>query len=123
MRRKRSHRYTRHTKQYEIAGFRKGWEANYSTSVTATKGEKIALWGCVLLMLCAVLASLLLFKSMLAFTLCTVGGMLLIFGVMIFCIFRPKHKEERMQNAAISSGKVDEVWVNLPWGKQPPDHQ
>lgn len=123
MKRKRSHRYTRHTKRYEIAGFRKGWEVNYSTSVTATKGEKIALLVCVLLVMCAVLASLFVFKSMLAFILCTVGGILLLFGVMIFCIFRPKHKEERMQNAAISSGKVDEVWVNLPGWKQPPDHQ
>lgn len=99
-------------RQIELFSFRKGRELNYSTSVTATKGEKIAVWVCVLLLLCAVLAALFVFKNTLAFVLSIVGGIILIFGVILFCILRPKHREERIQNTVTSNVKVDE-WKGM----------
>lgn len=100
--------------QKEIAGFRKGWAVNYSTSVTATKGEQIAIWTCVLLMFCGVLLALFVLKSILVFVLSIVGGIILLFAVVLFCIFRGKHKEERLQNTVMTSGKVNEAWCNIP---------
>lgn len=110
-------------KRKEIAGFRKGRELHYSTSVSATKGEQIAIWGCVLLFICAVLSALFVLKSILAFVLSVVGGMILIFGVMLFCVFRPKHKEERLQNTVTSDVSVDEAWCNLPENNRRSDNR
>lgn len=105
----------------EIAGFRKGRSMNYFTSVTATKGEQTVIWLCVLLVMCAVLVALFVFKSMLALFLSIFGGILLLFGVMLFCVFRPKHREERLQNTFTSNVKVDEAWINLPGKDQQSD--
>ncbi|MBD5530616.1 MAG: hypothetical protein HDQ98_00220 [Lachnospiraceae bacterium] len=108
-------------KRKEIAGFRKGRAMNYSTSVTATKGEQTVIWLCVLMVICAVLVALFVFKSMLALFLSIFGGIILLFGVMLFCMFRPKHREERLQNTVTSNVKVDEAWLNLPGKDQQSD--
>ncbi len=105
----------------EIAGFRKGKELHYSTSVTATKGEQTVIWLCVLLVMCVVLVAIFVFKSMLALFLSIFGGILLLFGVMLFCVFRPKHREERLQNTFTSNAKVGEAWCNLPGKNQQSD--
>ncbi|MDE7238095.1 MAG: hypothetical protein K2N41_00090 [Lachnospiraceae bacterium] len=112
---------SRMKKRKEIAGFRKGRALNYSTSVTATKGEQATIWLCALLVMCVVLAALFVFKSILALFLSVFGGILLLFGVMLFCVFRSKHREERLQNTVTSNGKVDEAWNNLPGKDQRSD--
>lgn len=98
----------------EIAGFRKGRSMNYFTSVTATKAEQTVIWLCVLLVMCVVLVAIFVLKSTLVLILSILGGVILLFGVMLFCVFRPKHREERLQNTFTSNVKVDEAWINLP---------
>ena len=98
----------------EIAGFRKGKEFHYSTSVAATKGEKLAVWGCALLFICGVLTAIFVLKSIPAMILSIFGGGILMLGVMFFCAFRSGHREERIQNTFILKEDVNEKWCNLP---------
>lgn len=94
----------------QIAGFRKGKEFHYVSTVTLTKWEQSLIWLCVLLMVCGVLASLFVLKSVPAFVLSVAGGIILIFAVMMFCFFRKAHKEERQKNKAVWSETVNETW-------------
>lgn len=79
------------------------------------------IWLCVLLVMCVVLAAIFVLKSTLALILSILGGFILLFGVMLFCVLRPKHREERLQNTVIFNGKVDEAWINLPGKDQQSD--
>ena len=91
----------------ETAGFQKGAEAHYSTSVTATKGEQALVRISVFLMFAAIACSAFIWKSPLAMVLSIVGGIVLVAGAMLLCIFRPLHRAERQKNAVSGSGKVD----------------
>lgn len=99
-------------KNKSIAGFEKSKSVSYSTSVTATTGEKIALF-----LIAAVVFSVIVFSliidNILMFILSIVFGILLLFGTMLFCVFRPIHKEERIANAQKVKAKIDYSYNNI----------
>lgn len=99
-------------KNKSIVGFQKSKSVNYSTSVTATKGEKIAIFSVVVVAFAIMVFSFIIANT-LVFILSVAFGMLLIFGTMIFCVFRPAHKKERMENAQKVKATVDYSYNNI----------
>ena len=99
-------------KNKSIVGFQKSKSVNYSTSVTATKGEKIAIFSVVVVAFAVMVFSFIVANT-LVFILSVAFGMLLIFGTMIFCVFRPAHKKERMENAQKVKATVDYSYNNI----------
>lgn len=95
-----------------IVGFEKSKSVNYSTSVTATKGEKIAIFSITALVFAVIVFSLII-DNTLMFILSIVFGILLIFGSMLFCIFRPIHKEERIANSQKVKATIDYSYNNI----------
>lgn len=90
-----------------IMGFEKSKSINYNTSVTATKGEQIAIWSVVIIYMVLILISLFIIQSLAITITILVVGMFVIMGLMIFFIFRPLHKEERLKNASITKATTD----------------
>lgn len=99
-------------KNINIAGFKKAKSVHYSTSVTATKGEKIAVFLTTAAVFATIVASIIIGK-ILMFVLSIVFGILLIFGIMIFCVFRPVHKKERIANSKKVKIKTDYSYNNI----------
>ncbi len=99
-------------KNKSIVGFQKSKSVNYSTSVTATKGEKIAIFSVVVVAFAIMVFSFIIANT-LVFILSVAFGMFLIFGTMIFCVFRPAHKKERMENAQKVKATVDYSYNNI----------
>lgn len=97
----------------EIAGFRKEKGVNYNTTVTATKGEQIAIWISVVIFMIMVLLSIFVFKSVIAFIIVVATSILSIFLMMIVFIFRPIHKEERLKNTVKCDYKIDISYNNI----------
>lgn len=97
-----------------IAGFAKGKAVNYSTSVTATKGEQILIWLEVLLFFAILALVIFVFQNFFAMILTIFLGIFIIMGTVVLCVFRKSHKEERQRNTKIVKEDVNDFYVNLP---------
>lgn len=96
-----------------IMGFEKSKSINYNTSVTATKGEIIAIWSTFIIYMILIIVSLFMIKSLAITITILVVGMFVIMGIMIFFIFRPLHKEERLKNSQITKTTIDYSYNNI----------
>ena len=96
-----------------IAGFEKKQSINYNTSVTATKGEKVVIWISVIIYVVMLLVSAFVFKNITVTIITMVVGIFVIMGVMVFCIFRPLHKEERKRNSRLIKATIDKSYNNI----------
>lgn len=96
-----------------IMGFEKSKSINYSTSVTVTKGEQIAIWSTVIIYMILMLISLFIIQSLAITITILVIGIFVIMGLMIFFVFRPLHKEERIKNSQITKATIDYSYNNI----------
>lgn len=96
-----------------IAGFEKSKSLNYSTSVTATKGEKIVLFLSVLVYFSMIFISIFVLKNIFISIIIFVVGIFALMGLMVFFIFRPLHMEERMENERLAKITVDRSYNNI----------
>lgn len=101
----------KYTKQ--IAGFRKEKGVNYHTSLSLTKGEQIAVWIFAILFMVIVLLSIFVIKNILFMVLTTVGSILVMFFMVLFFLFRPLHKEERIKNQIKEKYTIDTAYNNI----------
>lgn len=97
----------------KIMGFEKSKSINYSTSVTATKGEQIAIWSVVIIYFVLILISLFIIKDLVIIITIIAGGIFVIMGIMFFIIFRPLHKEERLRNSQVTKATIDYSYNNI----------
>lgn len=97
----------------KIAGFEKSKSINYSTQVTATKGEKIALWISVIIFFTLMFFSMFILKNIFITIIIMVVGIFSIISLMFFCVFRPLHKEERQRNAVITKSNINQSYNNI----------
>ncbi len=76
----------------------KGKKMSYSTSVTMTKGEKIAINLYIILFIVLILLNIFIFKNIISLI---ISLFIYIFGLLLlilFFLFRPIHKSERIDN-------------------------
>lgn len=90
-----------------IKEFRKIKVMDYSTSVTATKIEKIIIWICFILFLIFMSLAIFVFESIAAMIITFILGYIVLFSLMLFFIFRPLHKKERINNQYADKLNID----------------
>lgn len=96
-----------------IAGFEKKKSINYNTSVTATKGEKAVIWISLIIYVVMLLVSVFVFKNITVTIITMIVGIFVIMGLMVFCVFRPLHKEERKRNTRLIKATIDRSYNNI----------
>lgn len=96
-----------------IAGFEKSKSTHYSTKVTATKGERIAIWTSFVFVFALVFFSIFFLKNLVTMFITIGVGIIILFAIMFFCVFRPLHKEERQKNAFVTKATINQSYNNV----------
>lgn len=97
----------------DVAGFKRSKSIHYSTNVAATKGEIIVIWICTILFFAMLFFSIFVLKDLNAMVITIVVGIIGMFTLMAFCVFRPLHKEEREKNAVVTKMTTNKSYNNI----------
>lgn len=79
--------------------FFRGKGVNYSTEVTATKGETVLIWVLTFIVFASIFASFIFTDSFIIPFITIFVGIFILMGTMILIIFSKSHEEERIQNS------------------------